>query len=200
VSAIVWNAVRDGNGITVRHQWNAHPLPGTPSEPLEGLLEGASEFATRAGEKMRKQGSFAHTSPFRPPPHFSRGVVVLLRKPTADTRTQVAAACCRNSANLRTRLPNPESRGYFAGPRGLIDSPSRTGYGRQLRRSIRAGGNNAPLRRQTIPRSMHSASTYYCIYIGLSAYCLELREGYSTKSVSQPEAQLRTKTQPREAT
>jgi len=24
VSGIVWNAVRDGNGITVRHQWNAH--------------------------------------------------------------------------------------------------------------------------------------------------------------------------------
>lgn len=24
MSAIVWNAVRDGNGITVRHQWNAH--------------------------------------------------------------------------------------------------------------------------------------------------------------------------------
>jgi len=24
VSAIAWNAVRDGNGITVRHQWNAH--------------------------------------------------------------------------------------------------------------------------------------------------------------------------------
>jgi hypothetical protein len=23
VSAIAWNAVRDGNGITVRHQWNA---------------------------------------------------------------------------------------------------------------------------------------------------------------------------------
>lgn len=24
MSAIAWNAVRDGNGITVRHQWNAH--------------------------------------------------------------------------------------------------------------------------------------------------------------------------------
>ena len=23
MSAIAWNAVRDGNGITVRHQWNA---------------------------------------------------------------------------------------------------------------------------------------------------------------------------------
>ena len=25
MSAIAWNAVRDGNGITVRHQWNAQP-------------------------------------------------------------------------------------------------------------------------------------------------------------------------------
>ena len=25
VSANIWNGVRDGNGITVRHQWNAHP-------------------------------------------------------------------------------------------------------------------------------------------------------------------------------
>ncbi len=24
MSAIAWNAVRDGHGITVRHQWNAH--------------------------------------------------------------------------------------------------------------------------------------------------------------------------------
>lgn len=73
---------------------------GTPVEALEGLLGAVSEFATRAGEKLRKQGSFAgqvyvfaHTSPFRPPPHFSRGVVVPLRKPTADTRSLVAAAC-----------------------------------------------------------------------------------------------------------
>ena len=26
MSAIAWNAVRDGNGITVRHQWNAQLL------------------------------------------------------------------------------------------------------------------------------------------------------------------------------
>ena len=28
MSAIAWNAVRDGNGITVRHQWNAQLTEG----------------------------------------------------------------------------------------------------------------------------------------------------------------------------
>jgi len=39
------------------------PLTGTLSEVLEGLLGGSGEFATRAGEKMRKQGSFAGQDP-----------------------------------------------------------------------------------------------------------------------------------------
>lgn len=71
--------------------------PGSPTRHTlrgpGGASGGPGEFATRAGEKMREQGSFAHTSPFRPPPHFSRGVVVPLRKPTADPRSLVAAAC-----------------------------------------------------------------------------------------------------------
>ncbi|MFC7462068.1 Y-family DNA polymerase [Hydrogenophaga defluvii] len=73
---------------------------GNPVESLDGLLGAVSDFAARAGEKLRKQGSFAgqlhvfaHTSPFRPPPHFSRSVVVPLRKPTADSRSLVEAAC-----------------------------------------------------------------------------------------------------------
>ena len=66
---------------------------------LEGLQGAVSEFAARAGEKLRKQGSFAgqlhvfaHTSPFSPPPHFSRSVVVPLRRPTADTSVLIDAA------------------------------------------------------------------------------------------------------------
>ena len=35
---------------------------------------------------------FAHTSPFRPPPQFSRAVVVPLRKPTADSSVLIEAA------------------------------------------------------------------------------------------------------------
>lgn len=67
---------------------------------LEPLLEAVSEFASRAGEKLRKQGSyagqvyvFAHTSPFRQAPQFSRGMTIPLRRPTADTQLLVAAAC-----------------------------------------------------------------------------------------------------------
>ena len=66
---------------------------------LPPLVEAVSEFASRAAEKMRKQGSlasqllvFAHTSPFRPGPRFNRSIVVPLRRPTADTGKLVWAA------------------------------------------------------------------------------------------------------------
>ena len=66
---------------------------------LPPLVEAVSEFATRAAEKLRKQGSlasqllvFAHTSPFRPGPRFNKSVVVPLRRPTADTGKLVWAA------------------------------------------------------------------------------------------------------------
>ena len=66
---------------------------------LPPLVEAVSEFASRAAEKMRKQGSlasqllvFAHTSPFRPGSRFNRSIVVPLRRPTADTGKLVWAA------------------------------------------------------------------------------------------------------------
>lgn len=73
---------------------------GRSVSDLQPLLEAVSEFASRAGEKLRKQGSFAgqvyvfaHTSPFRQTPQFSRGITVPLRRPTADSQLLVAAAC-----------------------------------------------------------------------------------------------------------
>lgn len=72
---------------------------GRPVSSLGPLLEAVSEYASRAAEKLRKQGSvagqvlvFAHTSPFRPGPRFSKSLVVPLRRPTADTRLIVQAA------------------------------------------------------------------------------------------------------------
>ncbi len=66
---------------------------------LPPLVEAVSEFASRAAEKLRKQGSlasqllvFCHTSPFRPGPRFNKSVVVPLRRPTADTGKLVWAA------------------------------------------------------------------------------------------------------------
>ena len=66
---------------------------------LPPLVEAVSEFASRAAEKLRKQGSlasqllvFAHTSPFRPGPRFNKSVVVPLRRSTADTGKLVWAA------------------------------------------------------------------------------------------------------------
>lgn len=77
---------------------------GAPVTQLSQLLEAVTEFATRAAVKLRDQRSlanqvmvFAHTSPFRKVPRFSRSSVVPLAKPTADTRVLVAAA----SAGIR---------------------------------------------------------------------------------------------------
>jgi len=71
---------------------------GHPVTTLPELLEAITEFATRAAVKLRDQQSlanqvmvFAHTSPFRSGPRFSRSCVTPLSRPTADTRRLVAA-------------------------------------------------------------------------------------------------------------
>lgn len=72
---------------------------GQPISTLPPLVQAVSDFASRAAEKLRKQNSiagellvFAHTSPFRKGPQFSRQVVVKMTRPTADTRLLVKAA------------------------------------------------------------------------------------------------------------
>ena len=72
---------------------------GQPVTKLEPLIEAVSEFASRAGEKLRKQSSlarellvFMHTSPHRQGPQLSRSVVVPLRRPTDDSRLLAGAA------------------------------------------------------------------------------------------------------------
>lgn len=72
---------------------------GHPVTDLPDLIEAISEFASRAAEKLRRQSGlaaqilvFAHTSPFRPGPSFSKSVVVPLRRPTADSRLLVQSA------------------------------------------------------------------------------------------------------------
>lgn len=72
---------------------------GRPVRELAPLVEAVSEFASRAAEKLRLQRSvagqlmvFAHTSPFRQGPAYSRSVVVPMRRPTSDTAQLAAAA------------------------------------------------------------------------------------------------------------
>lgn len=72
---------------------------GRPMTRIEPLIEAVSEYASRAGEKLRQQNGhagqvlvFAHTSPYRPGPRFHRSVIVPLRRPTADTPDLVRAA------------------------------------------------------------------------------------------------------------
>lgn len=72
---------------------------GQPVTEVEPLIEAVSEFTSRAAAKLRHQSGlagqllvFAHTSPFRQGPHFSKSIVIPLRRPTADTRHLVQAA------------------------------------------------------------------------------------------------------------
>ena len=72
---------------------------GHPVTELQQLNEAVTEFASRASEKLRKQGSlaaeilvFIRTSPFRKDPQYSRSMVVPFRQPTSDTALVVAAA------------------------------------------------------------------------------------------------------------
>lgn len=72
---------------------------GHPVTELSDLIEAISEFASRAAEKLRRQSSvagqilvFAHTSPFRPGPRFSKSIVVPLRRPTSDSHRIVDSA------------------------------------------------------------------------------------------------------------
>jgi len=92
---------------------------GSPITDLPPLIQAVSEFASRAAEKLRKQGSlasqllvFAHTSPFRPGPRFNKSVVVPLRRPTADTGRLVWAA----TAGMR-RIYEP---GYAMAKAGVM--------------------------------------------------------------------------------
>ncbi len=66
---------------------------------LADLGQAVTTFASRASEKVRKQGSlagqvlvFIRTSPFRDDQQYSRSIVVPLRRPTADTGAVVQAA------------------------------------------------------------------------------------------------------------
>ena len=72
---------------------------GNPVSEITPLIEAVSEFTSRAAAKLRRQSSvagqilvFAHTSPFRPGPRFSKSVVIPLRRPTSDTTRLVKAA------------------------------------------------------------------------------------------------------------
>ena len=75
---------------------------------LSDLNEAVTHFASRAAEKLRKQGSTAHqvmcfvrTSPFRQDPQYSRSICVPLRRPTADTGALVSAAVAGLKAIFR---------------------------------------------------------------------------------------------------
>lgn len=72
---------------------------GHPVLALEELEEAVSNFASRAAEKLRKQGghaakvlTFIRTSPFRSDKQYSRSVLVPLRRPTSDTAHIAQAA------------------------------------------------------------------------------------------------------------
>ena len=81
---------------------------GQPVTELSDLNEAVTHFASRAAEKLRKQGSNAHqvmcfvrTSPFRQDAQYSRSICVPLRRPTADSGALVSAAVAGLKAIFR---------------------------------------------------------------------------------------------------
>jgi DNA polymerase V len=81
---------------------------GHPVTELSDLNEAVTHFASRAAEKLRKQGStaqqvmcFIRTSPFRKDPQYSRSVSMPLRRPTSDTSALVSAAIAGLKAIFR---------------------------------------------------------------------------------------------------
>jgi DNA polymerase V len=75
---------------------------------LSDLNEAVTHFASRAAEKLRKQGSTAHqlmcfvrTSLFRQDAQYSRSICMPLRRPTADTGALVSAAVTELKAIFR---------------------------------------------------------------------------------------------------
>jgi DNA polymerase V len=81
---------------------------GHPVTELSDLNEAVTHFASRAAEKLRKQGSsalqvmcFVRTSPFRQDPQYSRSICMPLRRPTSDTGALVSAAVAGLKAIFR---------------------------------------------------------------------------------------------------
>ncbi|MEP6502917.1 MAG: Y-family DNA polymerase [Betaproteobacteria bacterium] len=82
---------------------------GTPITHVDGIVEAVSEFASRAAERLRQQGSvagaigvFFTTSPFRASDRqHSVNVTVPLVRPTGDTSVLVSAAAAAVRAQLR---------------------------------------------------------------------------------------------------
>jgi len=79
---------------------------------LQQLIEAVTEFASRAAQKVRKQGSlacqilvFIHTSPFRKGPQYSRSTTIPLRRPSADTAQIVGAALAGLRSIFRPGYP-----------------------------------------------------------------------------------------------
>lgn len=79
---------------------------GRPVTELADLKEAVSEFASRAGEKLRRQHglanlvhAFVRTSPFRSDPQYSGSIVVPLRRATADS-TRIAEAALAGLAQI----------------------------------------------------------------------------------------------------
>lgn len=107
-SVLLERTVRELQGIscisldqapTLKQQIACTRSFGHPITTLPPLIEAASEFASRAAEKLRhgnqRTGAllvFAHTSPFRPGPRFNKSATIPLHPSTSDTTVLVSAA------------------------------------------------------------------------------------------------------------
>ena len=107
-SVVLEKTLHELNGIAC-FELDTQPAPkreiactrsfGHPVTGLAELSEAITEFASKAAQKLRKQGShavqvlvFIRTSPFSVEAQYSRSITVPLRRPSSDTGVIVAAA------------------------------------------------------------------------------------------------------------
>jgi DNA polymerase V len=117
---------------------------GTPITQVDGILEAVSEFASRAAERLRQQGSvaggigvFFTTSPFRSNDRqHSVNVTVPLARPTSDTAVLMHAAALAVRSQFRA--------GFRYAKAGAILTDLQTSGHEQGELDLFAGVDDAP--------------------------------------------------------
>ena len=147
-SIVLVRTVKELNGIscieleeagTPRQQIMVSRSFGVPVSALDDLSESVAYFATRATEKLRRDGSvasslcvFIRTNPFKEnEEQYARSIVVPMAQPTDDTTRLVKAALCGLKSIYRPALRYKKSGVLLMGlhekgtaQRTLFDDPA----------------------------------------------------------------------------
>ena len=158
---------------------------------IDGIVEAVSEFASRAAEKLRQQGSvagaiqvFIRTSPFRENDRQHSPSTVVPLQPTADSRQLVGAACQAVKAMFRPGI-NYAKAGVM-----LLDLQSSQVLGQQAELDLFAGDQQgeADKNRSTLMNTMDALNRRFgrgAVRIGSTTAAVASDAGTASWSVRQ---------------